>query len=75
MPTKPTPNWVRQLRAACPRGWSVKESCGKIRLSVRTGAGGKTCSTVTLPLPWAADVTSDAITLILELQSKLAAGV
>lgn len=69
-----SPKWVARLRSACPRGWSVKESRGSIRLSVRAGAGGASGSSVTLPLAWAADTTTDAISLITELHSLVSDG-
>lgn len=74
MPTTTTPRWVTRLRSACPRGWSVKESRGSIRLSIRSGAGGANGLSTTLPLPWAADVVADAITLITDLHQQVENG-
>lgn len=62
-----TPKWVARLRAACPKGWSVKEARGSIRLSVRSGAGGANSVSKTLPFAWAADTVADAVKLITEL--------
>ncbi len=69
-----TPRWITRLRGACPRGWSVKESRGSIRLSVRSGAGGAAGASVTLPIAWAADTVPDAITLITTLHQQVEAG-
>ena len=69
-----TPRWVARLRSSCPRGWSVKESRGSIRLSVRAGAGGASGASVTLPLAWAADEVDAAITLITDLRQMVDAG-
>jgi integrase len=66
----PTPKWLTGFRAVvhsiAGRGWSVKESRGRIRLSVRYGAEGKG-STVTLPLEWGAHSVADALDLIRRL--------
>ena len=68
------PRWVARIRSGCPRGWSVKESRGSIRLSVRSGAAGSTSASVTLPLAWAADAATDAIALITDLHQQVEAG-
>ena len=40
-------------KAGVPRGWSVSEHRGKVKLRVRAGAGGAAASwTKTLPIPW-----------------------
>ena len=71
----PTSRWVKRLRSACPRGWSVAESRGQIRLVVRKGAGGADGkASKTLPLAWAADTVNDAITLITDLHSLVESG-
>ena len=63
----PTPRWLTGFRAAVEaiagRGWSVKESRGSIRLSVRYGAEAKG-SSVTLPLEWGAHNVAEALDLI-----------
>lgn len=70
-----SPKWVARLRAACPRGWSVSESRGWIRLVVRSGAGGSGGkASKTLPFAWAADTVSDAIALITALHSRVGEG-
>ncbi len=70
-----SPKWVARLRAACPKGWSVKESRGSIRLSVRSGAGGANGVSKTLPLAWAGDTVVDAVALITRLHDSVDAGV
>ncbi len=72
--SKSKTDWVASLRGACPSGWSVKESRNSIRLSVRSGAGGATGTSVTLPLAWAADTVADAIVLISALRQQVEAG-
>ncbi len=66
----PTPKWLVGFRAAvhaiAGRGWSVKESRGRIRLSVRYGADAQG-SSVTLPLEWGAHSVADALDLIRRL--------
>lgn len=66
----PTPKWLVGFRAAihaiAGRGWSVKESRRRIRLSVRYGADGQG-SSVTLPLEWGAHSVADALDLIRRL--------
>ena len=70
-----SPKWVVRLRSGCPRGWSVTESRGQIRLVVRSGAGGTgSKSSVTLPLAWAADTVTESIALITELHQQVEAG-
>ena len=70
-----SPKWVARLRGACPKGWSVKESRGSIRLSVRSGAGGANSVTKTLPIAWAADTVPEATALITRLHDSIDAGV
>lgn len=70
-----SPKWVARLRAACPKGWSVKDSRGSIRLSVRSGAGGANGVSKTLPLAWAADTVADATALITRLHDSVENGV
>lgn len=70
-----SPKWVARLRGACPRGWSVKEARGSIRLSVRSGAGGASGVSKTLPLAWAADTVTDAVALITRLHALVESGV
>ena len=70
-----SPKWVARLRAACPKGWSVKESRGSIRLSVRSGAGGANGVSKTLPIAWAADTVADATSLITRLHDSVESGV
>jgi integrase len=73
--TTAVPRWIARLRSGCPRGWSVAESRGSIRLVVRSGAGGTgSKASVTLPLEWAADVVPDAIALISDLHQQVEAG-
>jgi len=74
VPTKEPPTWIKKLRGSCPKGWSVKESRGKIRLSIRKGAGGKEGTSATLPLAWAADELPAFRQLIAELESQIAEG-
>ena len=69
------PKWIARLRAACPKGWSVKESRGSIRLSVRSGAGGVNGVSKTLPIAWAADTVADAAALITRLHESVSAGI
>ena len=70
-----SPKWVVRLRSGCPRGWSVSESRGWIRLVVRSGAGGSDSKvTKTLPLAWAADTVNEAIALISDLHSLVESG-
>ena len=73
--TTAVPRWIARLRSGCPRGWSITESRGSIRLVVRSGAGGTgSKASVTLPLEWAADVVPDAIALIADLHQQVEAG-
>jgi hypothetical protein len=75
MSTPTTPRWVARLRSGLPRGWSVTDSRGSIRLTVRSGAGGSgSKASATLPLQWAADVVPDAIALISDLHQQVEAG-
>ena len=67
--------WVTRLRAACPKGWSVKDSRGSIRLSVRSGAGGANGVSKTLPLAWAADTVAEAVALITRLHDSVESGI
>ena len=69
-----TPGWVVRLRTACPKGWSVKESRGFIRLSLAGGASGVNGASKTLPLAWAADAVPDAIALINRLDMRVQDG-
>ncbi|KZR90711.1 hypothetical protein MITS9509_02607 [Synechococcus sp. MIT S9509] len=70
-----SPKWVARLRGACLKGWSVKESRGSIRLSVRSGAGGANGVTKTLPIAWAADTVPEATALITRLHDSVKSGV
>lgn len=70
-----SPKWVARLRGACPKGWSVKESRGSIRLSVRSGAGGTNGVSKTLPIAWAADTVVEATALITRLHDSVEAGI
>ena len=47
---------------------------GKVFLSVRSGAGGTSASTMTLPIAWAADTVSEAVVLITELHKLVDGG-
>jgi len=47
---------------------------GKVFLSVRSGKGGTTATTLTLPIVWAADTVPEAISLITELQRLVNVG-
>jgi hypothetical protein len=70
-----SPKWVVRLRSGCPRGWSVAESRGSIRLTVRTGkAKPDDRVLVTLPIAWAADAVNEAIELISRLHQRVAEG-
>ena len=69
-----TPKWVARLRSSLPKRWTVKESRGRMRLSVRSGAGGAEGQSVTLPFPWAADAVDDAIRLCVQLQADTSKG-
>lgn len=73
----PTQRWVQNFRASvhtvAERGWSVKESRGSVRLSVRHGAKGEGVS-VTLPIAWASDTAGEAVELIRRLYERVSAG-
>ena len=43
-------------------------------LSVRSGAGGASASTITLPLAWAADTVPETVALITELHQMVSNG-
>ena len=47
---------------------------GKVFLSVRSGAGGASASTITLPLAWAADTVPETVALITELHQMVSNG-
>ena len=62
-----TAKWITRLRNSCPKGWSVRNMRGKVFLSVRSGKGGTTATTVTLPIAWAADTVPETVQLITKL--------
>ena len=68
---KPAPIWVRRLRAVAPRGWTVSESAGRIRLQVRRNGKGQS---VTLPLDWAPESFSPAVDALRDLEQAVADG-
>ena len=68
------PAWVLRLRGACPKGWSIRNMRGKAFLSVRSGKGGTTAATTTLPIAWAADTVPEAVQLITELHQLVGSG-
>ncbi len=47
---------------------------GKVFLSVRSGAGGTSASTITLPIAWAADTVPETVALITELYQQVSGG-
>ena len=59
--------WITRLRSSCPKGWSVRNMRGSVFLSVRSGKGGATAVTMTLPLAWAADTVPETVQLITKL--------
>ena len=69
-----TAKWITRLRSSCPKGWSVRSMRGKVFLSVRSGKGGTTASTVSLPIAWAADTVPEAVQLITELHQLVGSG-
>ena len=66
--------WITWLRSSCPKGWSVRNMRGKVFLSVRSGKGGATASTMTLPLAWAADTVPETVQLITKLHKLVGEG-
>ena len=66
--------WITRLRSSCPKGWSVRNMRGKVFLSVRSGKGGATASTMTLPLAWAADTVPETVQLITKLHKLVGEG-
>ena len=66
--------WITRLRSSCPKGWSVRNMRGKVFLSVRSGKGGATAATMTLPLAWAADNVPETVQLITELHKLVGDG-
>ena len=69
-----TAKWITRLRNSCPKGWSVRNMRGKVFLSVRSGKGGTTATTVTLPIAWAADTVPETVQLITELHKLVGEG-
>ena len=69
-----TAKWITRLRNSCPKGWSVRNMRGKVFLSVRSGKGGSTATTVTLPIAWAADTVPETVQLITELHKLVGEG-
>ena len=69
-----TAKWITRLRNSCPKGWSVRNMRSKVFLSVRSGKGGTTATTVTLPIAWAADTVPETVQLITELHKLVGEG-
>lgn len=72
-------DWAPTLRASIaeagvPRGWSVTRSGSYARLRVRTGAGGKTCWTKNLKVPWAINNIGAITEMVVDLHQRTTHG-